>query len=129
LLIDALAAIALLAAGALLLANLLAAVAQQKRELEQRTAATQFAANLLERELAKPWDEVKSQPQIEIDDEIARLLPKAEAAIGIDTTPSEKDLPEGKKIVVSVMWGKKEAVTARSARLIGWKFAREGTKP
>jgi len=129
LLIDALAAIALLAAGALLLANLLSAIALQKRELEQRTAATQLAANLLEQELTKPWSDVKSEPQIKLGEDLARLLPNGEAAIAVDATPAEKDVPEGKQVVVSVTWGKKNAVSARSVRLAGWKFARQEAKP
>jgi hypothetical protein len=124
LLVDALAAIALLAAGAMLMANLLQAVALQQRKLEQQTAATQLAANLLERELARPWAEVESRASVEIDVDASRLLHQATAEIEVAAV-AEEDTPAGKRVAVVVKWGQAGTAGERSVRLSGWKFTRE----
>lgn len=120
LLIELSATIVVLATASTLLVSYLQAVAAQKRQLEQYTVAHQAAANLLERELERPYAELANQPSLELWPEAQALLFEVRAESAVTDIAAQDGQPAGKQVAITVSWGKEPG---HAARLIGWRFS------
>jgi Tfp pilus assembly protein PilV len=117
----------LIAAGVLLAAILslglefLAAAAGQRRATRQRQAAIQEADNLMERLYARPWEDLTPERvgDLRLGDEAGRLLPGGELSIDV---AQSADLPDAKRLSVSIHWQDRSGQPANPVRLVAWRY-------
>ena len=81
--------------------------------------ATRLAGNLMERIMARPWDELESErlQQLIAPDELAGL---PEADVRIDVIPVEQ--PVSREIRVSVTWTHPRGQTRQPVQLVAWRY-------
>jgi type II secretory pathway pseudopilin PulG len=102
-LLEAILAAALLAVLMTVSLRMLSAISAQRRAAEQRAIALEEVANLMERALARPWNEISSQSASpsDVDDSLQRILPGAAATMTVE--PSDDTL-EGKHLHATITW-------------------------
>jgi len=135
-LLEALVAGVLLAAMMTICLQLFAAVAAERRAMENRQTAAQDAANLMERLIARPWNELtpsarrgkaeggrgnsafRLQPSAFGLPPSCRSLPGGSVEIELITAAGQ---PEAKRITVSVHWQDRSGPAA-PVRLVAWRY-------
>ena len=126
--IEVIAAIAVLAAAMVAVAQTVAVVARQRQRTERQTLAVQEAANLMERIYALPWNEVTQDQAV-----AARLSPAGRsrlpaAAVKV-TVQASGDPPTEKRISVDIDWQEADGGRSRPVRLTAWRFADREDRP
>ena len=98
------------------LAPTLTWVHAQRRAANQRELATQELANLLERFMSHPWEEIISEntSEIELVTEIAARLPNAEL---IATVTEDSNEPISKQVKLELDWTNPQGDRVRPIRL------------
>jgi Tfp pilus assembly protein PilE len=97
------------------------AVAGQRRALQQRQAATQEVANVMERIAARPWESLTTErlKEVPFSEEAKAQLPEAQMEIDV-ATPA--DDPTAKRVTVSVQWQNAAGELVRPVRLVAWRY-------
>ncbi len=101
-------------------------VALDRRATERRERAIVEASNLMERIVARPWDDLKTE-------NLANLKPNESAAkflhgptLNLTVEPFD-DAPARKKITVEVRWLDRSGRAEAPVRLIAWSYRHGGT--
>lgn len=114
-------AAAILTTLAAVCAQMLAASAQQNRMLQDRRAAINEAANVMERLFVQSWDQLTpdNAAQAALGDEFLKALPGGRLRVEVSTAP---DSPLSKQIVVRIEWTDAPDRPPYSVRLSAWKY-------
>lgn len=120
--VELLVALVILAAAMALVVRVVATAADQRRETARRRTAVQEAANVLERIVARPWEEID---ETQLDD--VRLSPHAvEALPGAKLkvkVAEDAGRPAARRVAVTLTWNAHGDEAAASTQLVGWKFS------
>jgi type II secretory pathway component PulJ len=121
LLLEMLAATALVIILVGLGTQMLEAAAQQRRAMRHRQAAMQEAANLLERVAARPWPRLTSAEvaRERLSDDARQTLPGGAVSIEL---AAEAGPPAGKRVLVTVSWRETAASESLAVRLAAWRY-------
>jgi Tfp pilus assembly protein PilV len=122
--------IAILVTGVVLggIAQLLAAVASQRRESERRLAAIHEAANQMERLAQLSWSELTQEGTAgwELTAEAAAALPAGTLAVDVsEVEAGGEDPAHARRVEVEVAWRNTAGATVEPVRLVAWRFAEE----
>jgi len=120
LLLEASMAVALLALVFMAVSQLLAVAGRQRREAQWRWQATLEAANVLERVMARPWDELTTDglAALTLSAQTARRLP--DPRLRVDTQPLPGP-PAAKRIRVRLDWVNLAGDRGQPVVLVAWK--------
>ncbi len=112
--------IALAAVVMIAVAQLVALVAKQRREVAQARIATQEAANVMEHAMVLPWEALTTDAasQLELSDELASQLDAPQLSITV--TPVDDVIPV-KKIEVTLSWQDQANRRVEPIRLVAWR--------
>lgn len=101
-------------------AQLVAVVAKQRREVAQSRLATQEVANLMERVMVLPWNELTSEAaaQFDVSHESAEMLDDPQLSITVSNI--DDSLPT-KQIEIALSWQDQATRRVEPARLVAWK--------
>ena len=121
---EMIATFVLLGAAITMAAPLLVSVARQRVAIEQRQFAIQYAGNLLERHVARPWDDLSAGQQMltDVPPDLQRLLPDVEQSLTVKELPEQ---PASRQLTVSVRWRGQAGVTVNPVQLSAWVFQPE----
>jgi hypothetical protein len=114
---EALMALALSLAVIAAIAQLLVIVANQRRVARQQSAAAAEAGNLMERLIARPWEETTAERlrAIELSEECRRCLPDARLHLDV---ADEDDAT--RRVSLRIDWSRPSS-GGGSMRLVAWK--------
>ena len=117
--IEVCVAVVVIAATLAMVAQLLALASRQQRVIAMQQQATRLAGNLMERIMARPWEELESErlQRLIAPDELASL---PEANVRIDVIPAEQ--PVSREIRVSVSWTHPRGQTRQPVQLVAWRY-------
>ena len=117
-------AVVILTAALGVIAQLLVLTAQQQQSHERRRIATRAAANLMERVVARPWQETASEKvaSLDLSAEARRRLPDGRVRIEI---VDEEGTPTSKRIQIQVDWVNSAGQRVRPVQLAAWKHHQE----
>ncbi len=124
-LVEVLAAATILAVVMTLSVEMLGALAQQRRALDDRQAAIRAAGNVMERLFARPFDQctaetVDAGPWTE---QLQQTLPGGRVEIDIVALDAP---PPAKRVTVAVSWSEGTDRPRRTERLVAWRYAGAG---
>lgn len=113
----------LIAAALAIVVQSLGWLAAQRRGAERRQRAAQEAANLMERLVARPWDELTP--------EFARSLSLTPAAsealrdgtLDVAIAPGRGE-PASKSVAITIGWGDRSGASPAPVRLVSWVHRR-----
>ena len=93
----------------------------QERALDQRQAALQEAANVMERLMPRPFNELtpESVSHISLSRETQRILPRGELKIELR---GEDAKPPAMRIMVTIRWQDQNNEWTRPVRLAAWRY-------
>jgi hypothetical protein len=113
-----------LAVAMIVVAQMLAAVATQRRVADQHALAQQEAANLMERLFAVPWAGLAQDTasRLSLSEQCQQRLPGV--SLRITVAPSEGP-PAGMKVAVEIGWRGRHGENAGPVRLTAWRYAAE----
>jgi Tfp pilus assembly protein PilV len=103
-------------------------VVSERRAAERRQWAIQEAANVMERLVVQPWDELTSDVEeaIDLSPQASAVLPDAELQV---TVAAEPDQPDAKRLSVAVRWRPRPDQAAVQVRLTSWVYPRKEAQP
>jgi len=112
--------IALAAVVMIAVAQLVAVVAKQRHEVAQTRLATQEVANVMERMMVLPWDDLTSEAGkgFDVSQESAPALD--DPRLSITVSGSDDSLPT-KKIEIALSWRDQANRRVEPVRLVAWK--------
>jgi prepilin-type N-terminal cleavage/methylation domain-containing protein len=92
-----------------------------RTELDRREIAMQEAANVMERLMARPWDQLSAESagEASLSEAAQRMLPDVQMKVEI--TPREEK-PPGKRILVTIRWQDENGQWTRPVRLAAWRY-------
>lgn len=127
LLLEVLAAAALIAVLATLCLQLFGSSLAQRRALRYRQLAMQEAANALERVATRSWEELTPArlPKESLSAEAAKILPQGH--LNVEVLPADGP-PEGRQLLVSVDWRDGPGQEPLVVRLTAWRYAEPAAK-
>ena len=117
--LEACMSLAVLAAAFVAVAQLTALVAQQRQALEQRRWATREAANLMERIMARPWDELTPEQLAPLAESLAAERSLRGGQVAIEVLDHEQ--PAAREVRVRIAWRNPAQQVERPVELIAWK--------
>ena len=112
-------AVVVIAATLAIIAQLLPLASRQQRIIAMQQQATRLAGNLMERIMARPWEELESErlQRLIAPDELSSL---PEANVRIEVIPAEQ--PVSREIRVSVSWTHLRGQTRQPVQLVAWRY-------
>jgi prepilin-type N-terminal cleavage/methylation domain-containing protein len=119
-------ALAVLAMGLVLTAEVLTACARQRLAVDQQLLAQFEASNVLEHVASLRYEEVTSDAvqSIQPSSQLLAALPEAKVSVAVNesdgSNPSDADLPH-KHIAVEVSWPTSDGLLQK-VRLTAWKY-------
>jgi type II secretory pathway pseudopilin PulG len=115
---ESLAALGVLASAAVLAAQLGTWSLMERARTENRVAATEAAANILEAARARSWNDLTPEwaAAQKLPDAVAELL--FDATLTIRVIP-EPDRPHVKRVTVTIEWDHQPSIPARTMTLVG----------
>ena len=121
LLLEAALAMALLLAALAVVAHLLLLAGHQRREADHRALATREAANVMERVVARRWDEIVPEGvrELALSDEARQQLPQPDLEVRVSEDSAEL---RQKRIDVLVRWQNAAGLPAQPVELAAWVF-------
>lgn len=129
-LIEVTVAIVVLASATLVLTQLLAGVASQRRIATQQQLATDTAASTLELALAAPYNATAPAARdVELSAEVQAFLKQATCQLRTIPMAASESSPAGQRLVVTVHWQAGAGGQPQRVELNGWKFTHEETAP
>lgn len=117
-LIELTVAVALLATAMTVTVRLVGWIAEERRATERRQRAAVEAANLLERVVERPWDDLSRE--VSLSPEARRQLPGGEARVEAVESSGMK------RVRVEVRWRDKTGAFVTPVRLTTWVARRGG---
>ncbi len=119
-------AAAILTTLAVVCAQMLAASAQQNRMLQDRRAAMNEAANVMERLFVQSWDQLtpEAAARATLGDEFRQALPGGRLSVEVNIAANP---PRAKQIVVRIEWMDAPGRPPYSVRLSAWKYRTDAT--
>jgi hypothetical protein len=122
--IEAVMSVTLVAVASVAVAQLVVLSARQLGESEQERLATQEAANMLERLVARPWSELTTEgiSSLTISPSAAESLSDPQLRIGIDDVMDETRV---KRIRVELSWVNRAGERVAPIQLTAWKHSAE----
>ena len=126
--IELTASMIILAAVLLAIAQTAAMRAQQRRVAERHLLATNEAANLMERIIARSWDDVTSDhvAALMLSAEARGTLPDAGLKIDVDTVQELEGA--AKRVRVEIDWQNSAGQRETAVGLTAWKYRVERTE-
>lgn len=123
--IEVVVAAAILTTLAVVCAQMLAASARQNRMLQDRRAAMNEAANVMERLFVQSWSELTpdSAAQATLGEDFRQALPGGRLSVEVNTAANR---PEARQIVVRIEWTDTPDRPPYSVRLSAWKYRTDG---
>jgi prepilin-type N-terminal cleavage/methylation domain-containing protein len=120
-LMEMLAAVVVLTALLVVLAQFLGAVAQQRRVAARRLLAVEEAANAMEQAAALAYAELTParMQTIQLSQQAQQSLPQAKLTVVVTDEPGP---PAGKRIVVELSWQNRAGQTGKPVRLTAWRY-------
>ena len=119
------ASVAIIIATAVIVgtAQVLAIIAHQRRDLDQRSIAAREAGNLLEEIAALPWSDIAEDQlsELALSDECTSVLREPRLEITVSAEPAAS----GKRIGVAIDWLVAEDQRALPLRLAAWRYPRQ----
>ena len=121
-LLECVTALALLAAGLAITAEVLATCARHRRDSEKSLAVQLEAANLVEQIAVIPYEELtpSAMQRLQLSPSFRTLLPGAE--LHVTSTDSPTGDPLHKRLKIEISWPGEEE-TPRTVSLVTWKYA------
>ena len=116
-------AIVLLSALTALCLEFFAGVTGQQKEQNAELAATQEAANVMERLAAVAWDDLSKQPggKFELSPQARKMLPEGRVEVNVSGTRSVPDTL-ARRVAVAVYWRPLPGGPERKARVFAWRY-------
>ena len=126
LMLEAVVAIVIAVAILLGVAQWLALVAQQRRDLQQHNAAAHEAGNLMEEFASLPWGELTAEKlgAAELSPDCRQCLP--DAKLHVEVT-AEDDT--SKRVRVAIDWPTGHGPCVEAVRLSAWRYPAEEARP
>jgi prepilin-type N-terminal cleavage/methylation domain-containing protein len=125
-------AIVLLSALTALCLEFFAGVTGQQKDQNAELAATQEAANVMERLAAVAWDDLSKQPggRFELSPQARKMLPDGRVEVNVSGTlrvPLEggtRSVPDtiARRVAVAVCWRPLPGGPERKARVVAWRY-------
>jgi prepilin-type N-terminal cleavage/methylation domain-containing protein len=114
-------AIMLLGTLAALCLQLFAGVNSQQKDQNAELAATQEAANVMERLAAVAWDDLSKQSggKFELSPQARKLLPEGKVEVKVDDA---KGTPAARRIAVAICWRPLPGGPERKAGAVAWRY-------
>jgi prepilin-type N-terminal cleavage/methylation domain-containing protein len=100
--------------------QLLGAIAEQRRVVDQRQLALLEVQNAMERLVARPWSDLTPKTTAgQLSPAVRSRLPAAELKVDVTTPPAE---PSAKRIAVSLRWHDKSGQFAKPVSIVTWRW-------
>lgn len=115
--------------AAVLLAQLMATAAFQRRLAEQRRLALQEVSNRLERVALLPWDRLKADEieALPLCGPVQRALPDPKLTATV--TDEQAGTVAARRIDVQLVWHNAAGMAVEPVTLSAWRFAAQENKP
>lgn len=126
---EVMVAAVLLAAAGVVCAQMLALSAASSRTAELRRLAARETANVMERVMALPVDDLTPDAvaRIQLSESAKKTLPDAKLAIRLDRETAAA--PPATRITVELTWKAHAEEPSPPTRLLAWRFHAEEGKP
>lgn len=121
--IEGLIAVTLVLSMLAMVAQLIFFASRQRNDIDQMRLATQEAANVLERLLVVPWDELNEQRIGRITVSAAGAERLQEPEIRISITDARDEFVAAKRLQVEVSWLDRGGQRVVPVQLTAWKHA------
>ena len=130
-LIEAAAALVLMATAAVVLAQLLHAMAGQRRAADQLLLAQQVAAQQVEQWLTKPEPPLAtdSTTAVVLPANVRDVLPESSCTWDTKVLPPQAQEPATTRLTVTVSWRSGSSQISRSVRMIGLRASSQERAP
>jgi Tfp pilus assembly protein PilE len=112
-------ALVVLAGLTTLCLQLAAVAADQRRQVFAELAATQEAANLLERTQTLEWDDLTTAAKLQLSALARETLPQGRAEVIVDEPSGQ---PQGRRLAVAVHWRPQPGEPEHQVRLVAWRY-------
>ena len=108
-------------------AQLVAVVAKQRREVARTRLATQAVANVMERVMVLPWNELTAEAasRFDVADELSATLDDPRLSINVSNL--DDSLPT-KQIEIALSWRDQADRRVEPVRLVAWKHQPAATE-
>ncbi len=116
--VELLAAIVMLGVLISFVVQMMAVAAQQRRFLESDRAACESVANVMERAMALPYDQVTTSAL----EDLAQSQPQPSNSQWIMEVEPAQGLPSGKRITIALRNVSLRGRDSTPARLVAWKY-------
>ncbi len=115
--------VAIMSLGALTALSLefFAGVTGQQKEQNAELAATQEAANVMERLAAVAWDDLSKQPggKFELSPQAGKMLPEGRVEVKVDEAAGS---PSARHVAVAICWRPLPGGPERKASVVAWRY-------
>ena len=120
-LLETTVALLVLAALTTLCLQFFAAASDQRRQVFAQLAATQEAANLLERAEALAWNDLTTEnaAKLQLSPQARQTLPEGRVEMLVD---GPSGTPPAKRVAVAVRWRPLPGEPEREVRLVAWRY-------
>lgn len=124
--IELAAAVLLLGVAMSVTAQLLGAIAYERRAVGRREVAAREVGNLMEHLTARPWDRLTPDAvkEVRLSEPTANALPGAELAVTVDEAAAA-DVP-GKRVAIRLRWHNRAGEFDAPVRLTTWVYRHDG---
>ena len=98
-----------------------AGVTGQQKDQNAALAATQEAANVMERLAAVPWDDLLEQKNMKfkLSSQAQKMLPEGRVDVGVEDS---SESPPARRITVAVYWRPLPGQGERNSRVVAWRY-------
>jgi len=109
-------------------AQLVALLARQRDEIAQMHLATHETANIMERVMRLPWDELTAEAvaAIALSPEVTKGLTEPELAISVQ--PQEGPVL-AKEVEIKLTWQDRSGRRVQPLQLVAWKYPHDSINP
>jgi type II secretory pathway pseudopilin PulG len=118
---EAIVSLVVLAALTTLCLQFFAAAGDQRRQVFAQLAATQEAANLLERAQALEWNDLTTEnaAKFQLSDQARQTLPEGRVEMLVD---GPSGTPPARRVAVAVRWRPLPGEPERQVRFVAWRY-------
>lgn len=115
-------AVMLLAVAMTLTAQLLGAIALERRSVARRALATREVANMMEHLAARPWEHLSTEAlkDVQLSTAAQQALPGADLNLSVEDS-NAADLP-AKRIAIRLRWRNRAGELDAPVRLTSWVY-------
>lgn len=125
--IELAAAVLLLGVAMSVTAQLLGAIAYERRAVGRREVAAREVANLMEHLTARPWERLTPDAvkEVRLSEPTANVLPGAELTVTVDEAAAAPEVP-GKRVAIRLRWHNRAGEFDAPVRLTTWVYRHDG---